>query len=188
MRTRSELVLWALFGVAYGLSLGVSAWLVIDAWDPADGPRWEQWVFALCLAAVAALVAVVAAMPLWLRIAGPGWYVAAAAFAFFCALAAVMLTFGALFLPSVLLLVLAGANLYAALRVGRPGRSEAAVGLAVLIVLVWFATGVYLPLVVLALVVAFLILLANSARSRRSPQPAVDRRRGRRSPPGRGAS
>jgi hypothetical protein len=165
VRTRWELVWWGLLALAYAVTLGLSVWLVVDAWEPADGPRWEQWAFALGLAAVAALLAIVAAMPLWLRPAGPGWYVAAAVFAFVSALAAAILTFGALFLPAVVLFVLAAANVYAALRIGGLGRAEAAVGIVALIAVVWLTTGVYLPLVVLAVVVAVVILLAASPRA-----------------------
>lgn len=165
MRTHPQLVRWALFAVAYAVSLGVSVWLVVDAWEPADGPRREQWAFALGLAAVVTLLALIAAMPLWLGVRGPGWYVAAAAFAVASALAAAIFTFGLLFLPAVLLLVLAGANVCAALRIGGLGRAEAAVGLVALVVLAWLVTGVYLPLVVLALVVAGVILVAGSRRA-----------------------
>ena len=166
MRTHTHLARWTIFAVAYVVSLGLSVWLVVDAWEPADGPRWEQWAFALCLGAVVILLAVIAALPLWLGLPGPGWYVAAAAFAVASALAAAIFTFGLLFLPAVLLLVLAGANVYAALRIGGLGRAEAAVGIVALVALVWLTTGVYLPLVVLAAVVAVVILVAGSGRAR----------------------
>ena len=122
------------------------------------------------------------------------WYVAAAAFAALSGLAAVMLTFGLLLLPSVLLLLLAAANVFAALRVGGLGRSEAALGVLAVLGLVALITGIYVPLAAVILIVAAVIVAVGPRRGpvtrvrRPVPPRAAARRRAPRSRSGRGAS
>jgi hypothetical protein len=185
VRRRSELGL--VFAVAYAVSLGLSVWLVVEAWEPADGPRSEQWVFAVALAAVLTVVAVVAALPMLLGVSASGWYVAAAAFAALSAVAATALTFGLLFLPSLLLLVLAGCNVFRALRIGGLGRGSAAVGVAAAFAVVWLVFAVYLPLVLVPAAAAILVVVVTRRRPR-GHRPADGPPPDPRSPSGRGAS
>ena len=157
-------VAWRVLAVAYAATLVVSVWFVVSVWEPADGPLWEQWVFAVGAAAVLGLVAWAAALPLRLRVRRPVWYVAAAVFAAFSGLAATFLTFGLLFLPSIPLFVLAGWNAYGAFRVGGLGRGSAVLAVFAVVAVIWLVTGIFVSLALLILVVAAAIALALEVR------------------------
>jgi hypothetical protein len=152
--------LWVVATLVYAAATAFIAWLVIDEWIPADGPRWQAFAYAAGWSAALLLLYTIGALPFCLRpghpLARSGAHAAAAAISALAAFVVLVATWGGAFVNAYLLAGLAAANAYAALRSGL-GRSRALVALSVLVfavVAVVSLASFWLAAVAIAVVIA----------------------------------
>lgn len=113
---RVQLAFWGLYTAVYAAGVAFVVWIVLDGWEPSDGGPGAKVTAVLIVVGVASVLFLIGVLPFWLRLAHPLAHGVAAVLLLVAAFAVTAATWGIAFVNGALLLGLAAANAYVALR------------------------------------------------------------------------